>query len=165
MKVNYRSFVSFISLTFVILTLGGCDKTREAFGLKRHQPDAFEAPVRKPLILPLTSQVLSPKPGIQNSALSDTSLQQAQHILNVQNINSSSPSTVEKSLIQLAYKAEQPDPIIRQTLNAETNQAPRDPTVIQSVLFWQKKTNKGHPIDPNQALRLKPKSLENSDDS
>lgn len=95
--MNFSRYILATSVCAVVL-LTGCDKTKEALGLKREQPDEFTVLSRPPLSAPPSIALAPPKPGAkgphETSALKD-----AQDQLGFKPSKSANVSDAEKSLL------------------------------------------------------------------
>ncbi len=138
--------ILFISLLTI---LSGCQKTREAFGLNRHQPDEFTTSPRQSLDRPANFELPRPEPGARSRGTTPADLQ-ARETLNVAtqvNIPGST-SSIEKTVLTAAGSTDA-QKNIRQTINNENSAGPAQKGVVQKVLFWQKSKAAGDVIDPH----------------
>ena len=139
---HYKIAALLLCLSFI----QACDKTRDAFGLSRHQPDEFTTPPRSNLQAPSTSVLVPPQQGAprRGAIVAD---RQAQQILNIQpslDVSGKS-SSIEENLLQNARSTTN-DPNIRQRIVQETASTPQQKPFINEVLFWQQ------PQDPSDKV-------------
>lgn len=103
--MNFSRYILATSVCAMTL-LTGCDKAKEALGLKREQPDEFTILSRPPLSAPPSIALAPPKPGAkgphETSALKD-----AQDQLGFKASESTSVSGAEKSLLSKAKVTEE----------------------------------------------------------
>lgn len=145
--------VRMIGCLLVVLSVGACDKTREALGLNRKVTDEFETIDRKPLEIPPNYDVRPPRPGQKSSRERDGS-EIAQAALGFSGVSGpvvpkeQTPGSERGLLAQVATKV-QTDPGIRSRLG-EAAVASNDDDLPQISLFSAapKQKKQGKVIDP-----------------
>lgn len=142
------------------LALGGCQNSREIFGLDKKAPDEFAVLTRAPLSMPPDYGLRPPTPGVkrpQERAIRD----EARRILlssapaDIEPAAGGPRSTGETALLERAGTADA-DPTIRQKVSRENQVlAVGDNGLIDRLMFWRKEEPKGSAIDPTlEARRL-----------
>jgi len=135
------------------LLVSGCSNVRSKLGLDPEAPDEFTVYDRAPLSVPPQFSLRPPRPGEarpQESTISN----QAEKILTKGALAAPKPTDATAGKNALLEKAgtQDMDPNIRQQVDQDLSleQNPTDKKLLDDVLFWQKKTPKGDPIDPQK---------------
>ena len=149
------------------LSLSGCQKTREAFGLNKSAPDEFAVVTRAPLSMPPDYGLRPPTPGVQRPQERDIK-DEARRILVTSGTGDAStrsgaastrtgaaPSVGESALLNKAGAANT-DSSIRQTVSRENKLlAAGDSGFVDRLIFWRKPDPKHSEIDASrEAQRL-----------
>jgi Protein of unknown function (DUF3035) len=147
-----------VGLLALSVGLGGCAKTREAFGLGKSTPDEFAVVTRAPLSLPPDYGLRPPTPGIRRPQESEIK-EEARRILvssgsgGAITESSAAPSVGESALLSRAG-ADNVDPSIRQQVSRESQVlAAGDKTFVDRLIFWRKPKPKFSEIDAAREAR------------
>lgn len=142
----------------MVFCLGACEKTKDALGISRHQPDEFRVMTRPLLKTPLTTTLNQPQQGEGQPYIPYP--HQAREALGVQTQTAQGPSSAEKTLIQKAkagqINQDKTTQNIRQQLAADQKQTGKDQpdAWAQKVFYWQKNAHeKGQALDPHQEYK------------
>jgi len=142
----------------LIASLGGCEKTREAFGMNKSAPDEFAVVTRAPLSVPPDFGLRPPTPGAKRPQEASTR-NEARDILLRSGGNTAPPpggkgfSRGEAALLGKAG-ASNADPAIRQTVSRESSVlVDADDGFIDRLMFWRKDEPPGIVIDADQESR------------
>ncbi len=147
----------------LMLSLAGCQATKEQLGLTRHAPDEFAVLARAPLQMPPEQAgqpivLPRPQPGIARpQEISPTVAAQAAVLGQPSSATASSASTAENVLLQRAG-ATQSDPNIRSVVNKEAVEDTNDnrPVVKRIMGIVQKGDAPATIVDaPGELERLK----------
>ncbi|MEE2969863.1 MAG: DUF3035 domain-containing protein [Pseudomonadota bacterium] len=140
------------------LSLSGCQKTREAFGLNKSAPDEFAVVTRAPLSMPPDYGLRPPTPGVQRPQERDIK-DEARRILVTSGTGGAStrtgaaPSVGESALLNRAGAANT-DSSIRQTVSRENKLlAAGDSGFVDRLIFWRKPDPKHSEIDASREAR------------
>jgi hypothetical protein len=143
----------------VIVSLGGCEQTREAFGLKKSAPDEFAVVTRAPLAVPPDYGLRPPTPGVQRPQ-ETTTTNEARQILLRKGANDKPGASGAKSLsrgeVALLGKAGagNADPSIRQKVSRESSVlAEGDNKFLARLMFWRADEPPGLVVDPDSESR------------
>ncbi len=135
------------------LLMSGCSDVRSKLGLNPEAPDEFTVYDRAPLSVPPQFSLRPPRPG-EARPHENTLSNQAEKILTKGSL--ATPKSADNSAGQnaLLEKAgtQNADPNIRQQVDQDLSleQNPTDKKLLDDVLFWQKKSPEGNPIDPKK---------------
>jgi hypothetical protein len=153
---GYQAIKVWGPLLSLVCFLSGCEKTREAFGLTRQQPDEFTAPPRFSLERPTHLELMPPQPGTAPRARIAPDIK-AREVLNI-STNMTEMKGLSASEIALLQSAnvKAANPHIRQIIHQETVDRTPSKTIINKVLFWQKPQMPGEVIDPHAERRKYP---------
>lgn len=137
-----------IALVGGVFFTAGCEKTREAFGLTRSQPDEFKVITRHTLYTPISTNLRAPAPGLA-SPFSRAPETQAKHVLGVANNQQERHSLLEKELLEKAKTFEKSSSIRQDLLQDTLEKHKSDADAwAKKLLYWQKKASeKGSPLD------------------
>ena len=146
-------------VTGVIVSLGGCGKTREAFGLQKVAPDEFAVVTRAPLAIPPDYGLRPPTPGAQRPQ-ETTTKDEAKEILLSSGSNGAhskfggkNVSRGEAALLGKAG-AQNADPSIRKIVTRESSVlAARDDQFLAALMFWQNEKRLGTLLDARKESR------------
>lgn len=137
-----------------VLTLGGCDSTKEMLGYSRKAPDEFAVYQRAPLSVPPEFSLRPPEPGTGRPQETQAKDQARQAIVGDKRARGAPPprpagtSSGEYALLKQANALEV-DPEIRQIVNREfTIYQDESVSVTEKILFWQKPLPPGPVVDP-----------------
>ena len=135
------------------LLLSGCSDVRSKLGLDPEAPDEFTVYDRAPLSVPPQFSLRPPRPG--EPALQDAATSHLAEKVLLKGAPSASPSSDHSAgKMALLEKAgtQNVDPNIRQHVDQDLSleQNPTDKKLLDDVLFWQKKSPNGNPIDPQK---------------
>src|SRR5215469_8368149 len=138
--------------------LSGCDTIRDATGADKQPPDEFAVLTKAPLIIPPDYNLRPPKPGaapLNQSEPTDTA-QQSLFGADTATIARAMPGNMsdgEKMLLASAG-AQNADPTVRQNLASDRNKALQSASddFTNSVLFWQKPSEKDEGLNPDAEL-------------
>lgn len=129
------------------LALSGCDKTKEMFGLKREKPDEFTILSRPPLSAPPGIGLTPPLSQNEKPADQKPEAEAKESLLGAENKEQKeSLSAAESSLLDRT-NADEANPHIRTELDQNLDQESSDSSLVQDVLYWQKKDKAGKVID------------------
>ena len=149
----------------VIASLGGCEQTREAFGLQKTSPDEFSVVTRAPLAIPRDYGLRPPAPGAQRPQEATTK-NEAKAILLSNGSNGAQGDPGGKNFsrgeVALLSKAgaQKADPSIREMVSRESSVlAARDGQFLATLMFWRNKERPGIILDAgNESRRLRENS-------
>ena len=143
----------------VIASLGGCEKTREAFGLQKSAPDEFAVVTRAPLAIPPDYRLRPPTPGAQRPQEA-TTRNEAKDILLRSGSNGAQGDAGDTKLsrgeVALLGKAgaQNADPSIRQKGSRESSLlAEGDSKFMATLMFWQDEEPPGVILDAGSESR------------
>lgn len=129
------------------LTLSGCDKTKEMFGLKREKPDEFTILSRPPLSAPPGIGLKPPLPQGMKPADQKSEAAAKEALLGTADKEQKENlSSAESSLLDHT-NADEANPHIRTELAQSLDKESSDDSLIQDVLYWQKNDNEGKVIN------------------
>ena len=149
-------------VTGVIVSLSGCEQTREAFGLQKSAPDEFAVVTRAPLAIPPDYGLRPPTPGAQRPQ-ETTTKNEAKEILLSKSSNGAhsklrgkNVSRGEAALLGKAG-AQNAEPSIREIVSRESSAlAARDDQFLTALMFWRNEEQLGTTLDArNESLRLR----------
>ena len=146
----------------VIASLGGCEQTREAFGLNKSAPDEFAVVTRAPLAIPPDFGLRPPTPGAKRPQ-EDSTKNEARGILLRSGPNGAQavPGGKELSRGEVALLgkagAQDADPSIRDKVSRESSVlAEGDNEFLARLMFWRDDEPPGRIIDAdNESRRLR----------
>ncbi len=143
----------------IIASLGGCEQTREAFGLEKSAPDEFAVVTRAPLAMPPDYGLRPPTPGAQRPQEASTR-NEARDILLRSGPKGAQGGLGGKDLsrgeVALLGKAgaEDADPSIRDKVSRESSVlAAGDKKFLTRLMFWQKDEPPGLILDADKESR------------
>ncbi len=146
--MQVRSAICLLSL----LSLAGCDGPKSLLIASRRVPDEFEVVQRASLEIPPDFTLRPPMPGAPPKHYMEAS-HEAKNVVydSVVRTKKARPAgrarAVDTFLSQA--RAEERDPVIRQTIIQETHDASEgDENFMRKLAFWKKKQKKGDVIDP-----------------
>ena len=124
-----------------IVGLGGCEKSREALGLNKKQPDEFAVVTRAPLVVPPEATLRPPRPGAPRPQEYQPS-EQAQVALFDDVKTRADDRGGKLSQAELAFLhqagAARADPNIRLLLRQESSAyASRDSGFVDRLMLWR----------------------------
>ena len=127
-----------ILLSFALLTLAGCEGTKEQLGLSRTVPDEFAIIKRAPLEMPPDYSLRPPRPGATRPQEAAPELE-AQRAMFGEQATTSAPAKAdggEAAILQRAGTSIN-QPNIRQQVDEETSKlSPREKPVAEKLLGW-----------------------------
>ena len=146
----------------VIAILGGCEQTREAFGLQKSSPDEFSVVTRAPLAIPRDYGLRPPAPGAQRPQ-EVTTKNEAKDILLSSGSNGAQRYHGGKKLSRGEFAllskagAQNADPSIREMVSRESSVlAIKDGQFLATLMSWRNKERPGIIVDAgNEARRLR----------
>ena len=127
----------------MIAILGGCEQSREAFGLNKSAPDEFAVVTRAPLAIPPDFALRPPTPGAQRPQEASTRNEARQILLRGgRNGAQGGPSGNDLSRGEVALLGragtENADPSIRERVSRDSSVlAEGDKGFIKRLIFWQ----------------------------
>ena len=137
-----------------VSSIAGCGGVKKELGLEKKAPDEFTVVRNAPLSLPPDYNLRPPKPGELGNQ-KQTQRDQARLLLTVPEKPAKGTSGEQALLSHL--EASNPDPTIRQKVDADANiLATDDRGFVEKMMFWQKKSEPGTIVDAaGEAKRLK----------
>lgn len=165
MRRQPKYAIPWLAATVVVAAtvgLGGCQKTREAFGLEKSAPDEFAVVTRAPLTMPPDYGLRPPSPGAPRPQEREVK-EEARRLL-VQSGRAADDGSAAGSPGQTALLgragAANVDPGIRQTVSRESQAlAEGDKGLVDRLMFWRPEEAKGAAVDPTlEAKRLRENS-------
>ena len=140
----------------MIVSLGGCEQTREAFGLEKSAPDEFAVVTRAPLAIPPDYGLRPPTPGAQRPQEASTQ-NEARDILLRSGPNGAQGGPGGKDLsrgeVALLGKAGagDADPSIRAKVSRESSVlAENDKNFMKRLMFWREDEPPGLILDADK---------------
>ncbi len=143
----------------MIAILGGCEQTRQAFGLTKSAPDEFAVVTRAPLAIPPDFALRPPTPGAQRPQEASTRNEARQILLRSgRNDAPGGPDGTGLSRGEVALLgragAENADPLIRERVSRDSSVlADGGKGFIKRLIFWQKEEPPGTVIDAGRESR------------
>jgi len=121
--MNDSMKIKFLTVTFIALSLGACESTKEQIGLNKQVPDEFQVVKRAPLSLPPDFVLRPPRPGAPRPQEQTTSDNAAAAVFGAENVPAarSDISSGEAALLSQAG-SDAADPGIRARVDDETAQ-------------------------------------------
>ena len=145
--------------TGVIVSLCGCDQSREAFGLQKSSPDEFAVVTRAPLAIPPDYGLRPPTPGAQRPQETTTKDEAKEILLSsssngaYSNFGGKNVSRGEAALLGKAG-AQNADPSIRKIVTRESSVlAARDDQFLKALMFWRNEERLGTILDARKESR------------
>lgn len=124
---------------------GGAD-VKEQLGLKKPPPDEFSVVTRAPLSVPPDYTLRPPRPGAERPMEINVRDQARQTVFGV---SDSKPTATASSSFMNKLGANESDPNIRDSLNAEMLELDKaEQPAAEKLLFWKEKEPRGKTIDP-----------------
>ncbi len=158
-RKNNRRGMGILAVTGLVamaIGLGGCGKTRAAFGLARSAPDEFAVVTRAPLSMPPDYGLRPPTPGLPRPQERDVR-EEARRLLITSGasttVTSDIPSAGEAALLNRAGAADA-NPDIRRLVSLENKVlASGDEGFVDRLIFWKKSPPRDSAIDPTREAR------------
>ncbi len=144
----------------VIASLGGCEQTREAFGLQKSAPDEFAVVTRAPLAFPPDYGLRPPTPGARRPQEATTK-NEAKNILLRSGSNGAPADTGGKNKLSRGEVAllgmagaQNADPSIREKVSRESSLlAEGDSKFLATLMFWRDEEPPGIILDADSESR------------
>jgi hypothetical protein len=141
------------------LLVSGCSTIQDAAGTGKQSPDEFAIATKAPLIIPPDYNLRPPKPGAVATNSSQPTDTAEQSLFGADNatIAKSMPGNMSdaEKLLLVNAGAQNSDPSIRQDLAADHYKAIQASSddFTNSVLFWQKPSDKDEGLNPDTATK------------
>ncbi len=160
-----RPIIGGLAAMVLAVSLGGCQQTRQAFGLEKSAPDEFQVVARAPLSLPPDYNLRPPQPGAARPQEGTTRDQAKSAVFGDASgggfdlggalgygvtpaVSAATPG--ESALLQKAGAVDV-DPTIRRQVDLETAALiEQDKQFIDRLIFWREPTSYGTVVDPAQ---------------
>lgn len=151
----------------LVVSLSGCDTTKQAFGMKRSSPNEFTVIKRAPLTMPSSFDLPEPEPGMKDrrESAQPASSEKAKSIVFQADLNSPSTSkghlTEGDSEFLSKAGAQSADENIRKTVDQETyalekNTVESDENWLRNAVGIKNKKDQKNVINPKEeAEKLK----------
>ncbi len=154
----FRALVAIV----MIASLGGCESTRQAFGLAKSAPDEFAVVTNAPLSIPPDFGLRPPTPGAKRLQENSTKAE-ARQILLQSGANGSRANASGKDFsrgeVALLGKAgtKNADPSIRERVSRESSVLVEgDKGFLGRMMFWREEEKPGTVLDAGgESRRLK----------
>lgn len=155
-----------ILMPVLAMTLAGCQKTKQVFGMNKNPPNEFAVMERAPLEVPPDFTLRPPRPGaksIQEVADKPAHMKAKESVAKV-SPTKNSPSKGEKELLQKAKASTKVDKGIRAKVDSEADAVQRkdeDKNWVAKKMPFYKAPRDKNVINPKQELeRLKAEEKE-----
>lgn len=131
-----------------VMTLAGCEKTKEIFGMQRTQPDEFTVLSHPPLSAPPGIGLKPPLPEGASSPGAETRLQAQEALLGhgPSQGESSAASPGEKALLDQAGASDGPSTIRADLARDRADKEGTEKNLVQKALYWQKEADQKEPV-------------------
>lgn len=162
MPKHFNTSHFFMGLAVIAgLSISGCDKTRETFGLKRQNMDEFDVMDREPLSTPPNYRLSPPTPNAPITAVTSAQAQAKQAIAgDSTSVNAYTAQSESESSFLAKAGANGADNTIREELAREAEQeVDNDDAPGADLVFWKQSASnrKGKdvidPVAENQKHR------------
>ncbi len=155
----FRALVAIALAVGMIASLGGCEKTRQAFGMTKSAPDEFAVVTSAPLVIPPDYGLRPPTPGARRPQEASTRSEARGILLRSGSSGrqggpgGKAPSQGEVSLLSKAG-AGNADPSIRDKVSRESSVlAESDTNFMTRLMFWQEEEPPGTILDADKESR------------